>query len=885
MRLFGRAAELEELDGRLRSGRLVTVIGPGGVGKTTLATEAVTRAADRFPLGSRAVDLTRVDDAGAVPGALAAQLGFDSFQALLDAPGDRQVLLLVDNCEHLLEAAADTIGRILEVCAQPTVLATSRSPLDLPGESVVALAPLPVPAVGTPHPEAAPAVELFLVRAREAGVRIDGADLDAVVDLCARLDGLPLALEIAAARARTMTPTEIAARLRRGDDVLARQRFRGAARHRSVAETIRWSYDLLGAPARGLLEHLAVFAGPFDARTARLVAGLDDDERRFDDLLDELVHASFVVADTSGPSSRYRLLESVRRFALERLEAHGGRDAAFGRLADHALQRARVTLRDSTSTWRPELVSEMMRSYDDLAEALRWCNRHDADAQRSWRLLAAMWSVVHQGRADDVVIVGRQTLDRWPFDGSELGGAAVATLATAEYVTGDPDRAIALAESTLSTLDRPALAAVTLRRVLGQSRRAIGDGPGALEAFRAGAEIARQLDMPAMAIELDVAHAVVSSDDGPVEEAVTALRASVDESIRIGSIMSEAWSRSCLGWIVLRLGAETAQHEINRALELSLRIDYPIGVAVNLRSRAYGQIALDDLDAARATVGALLDDLAERGAFSNARLVLDVAAVLAHRVGDERWAVLASTAASLPTATLVGAGRELMPLPAPAIPPLSRREGIATVVRFLGAGRAGPALPAVESGSPPAPTTSPSLVERGAVWDVAYRGREVTVRASKGLADLAVLVASPGREHHCLDLTGAGVQESSTGEVIDAEARRAYEQRIRDLQEDIDDAESSNDVGRAERAQAQLDALVDHLTAAIGRGGRTRRASATAERARTAVTQRLRATMRQIGELHPELGRHLRASVRTGLYCSYEPPEATAWEIRRSPRD
>jgi hypothetical protein len=158
----------------------------------------------------------------------------------------------------------------------------------------------------------------------------------------------------------------------------------------------------------------------------------------------------------------------------------------------------------------------------------------------------------------------------------------------------------------------------------------------------------------------------------------------------------------------------------------------------------------------------------------------------------------------------------------------------------------------------------------------------VTVRASKGLADLAVLLASPGREHHCLDLTGAGAQEASTGEVIDATARRAYETRIRDLQEEVDDAELAHDLARAERARAELDALVDHLTAAIGQGGRTRRASGTAERARTAVTQRLRSTIRQLADAHPELGRHLRASVNTGLYCSYTPPDDTTWHIERA---
>jgi predicted ATPase len=887
MRLLGRDHELDDVERRLNAGRLVTLIGPGGVGKTALANEAAMRAADRFELGARSVDLTRVDDADAVPGALAAQLGFESFQALLDAPGDSKVLLLVDNCEHLLESAAETIGRILEVCEQPTVLATSRSPLELPGESVVALAPLEVPPIGTPDPLVWPAVELFLERARDAGVRIEGADLDAVVDLCARLDGLPLALEIAAARARTMTPAEIAEHLRQGTDVLDRPRFRGATRHRSVAETIRWSYDLLDDDDRQLLEHLAVHPGPFDAAAARRLAGVDGDVQRFDALVDELVHASLVVADTSGPTTRYRVLESVRRFALDRLDARGGLDAAFDRFADLALERARETLRGSTTAWRPELVREMLRGYDDLAEALRWCYRHDTDPQRAWRLCAAMWAVVHQGRADDVVTLGRQTIERWPFDGSSLAAAAVATysavatLATAEYVAGEPDRAIALAEATLPALAVPSLAAVTLRRVLGQARRAVNDSPGALAAFRDGAETARQLGMPAMAVELDVAHALVSADDGRVDEALPALHASVAESVRIESVVSEAWARSCVGWIGLRIDPASALEEIHGALDLSRRIDYPIGVAVNLRSRAFAEILLDDLDAARATVAELLADVLERGAISHARLVVDVAAVLAHRIGDSSWAQLASTATALPTATLVGAGYDLVPLPAHRERPLGRREAMTTVVRLLAT--APPVAEAAPDQAPADGEASPSLVERGPVWEVSYHGRVVTVRASKGMTDLAVLLASPGREHHCLDLTGAGAQEASTGEVIDAAARRAYETRIRDLQEELDDAELAHDIARAERAQTELDALVDHLTAAIGGGGRTRRASGTAERARTAVTQRLRSTLRQLAEAHPELGRHLRASVTTGLYCNYTPTDDTTWRVERTP--
>jgi hypothetical protein len=212
---------------------------------------------------------------------------------------------------------------------------------------------------------------------------------------------------------------------------------------------------------------------------------------------------------------------------------------------------------------------------------------------------------------------------------------------------------------------------------------------------------------------------------------------------------------------------------------------------------------------------------------------------------------------------------------------VDRREAINMVVRLLAI------APPVADAAPQAPErgvdgAQPSLVERGPVWEASYRGRVVTVRASKGIADLAELLASPGREHHCLDLTGAGAQQASTGEVIDAAARRAYETRIRDLQDDVDDAELAHDLARAEHAQTELDALVDHLTNAVGLGRRTRRASGTAERARTAVTQRLRSTIRQLADAYPDLGRHLQASVNTGLYCSYTPPDDTTWHIERA---
>jgi predicted ATPase len=866
--MIGRDRELAELESRARRDRLVTVVGPGGVGKTALARALAERVGDSFPLGVRHVDLTRIDDERAVPGALAAQLGYDSFDALMSSPSDRPVLLVVDNCEHLLDATAASLAQILGSCRQPTVVATSRSPLELPGESVLALAPLGVPTVDG-DPMSCPSVLLFLERCRDAGATLDPADLPLVAELCRRVDGLPLALEIAAARARTMSIAEIASRLAEGVDVLSRPRFRGDPRHRSVAEMIRWSYNLLRPGPAALLERLSVFSGPISAVTAQAVAGRGD-AASFDGDLDELVNASLVVVDTTGPETRYRLLDTVRRFGLEQLRHRDELDAAFDPFVDHVVASSSKTLAGATTSWRPGLLRDLVASYDDLAEALRWCNAHDTSPRRAQFLCAVLWTIVHQAHAEDIAALARETLERWPDRETPEAAQAVAALATADYVTGHPERAAALAEATLGTLAEPALASVTLRRVLGQSRRALGDVDGALEAFRAGTSIGHELGMTAMAMELEVAAAQVMADDGAVEDAITELTAIVERATTAGSAITESWARTTLAWVLLRTDPSAALPVIEAALAQARHLDYPIAVAVNLRSRAFAHILLDELDAATADVTALLDDLLERGALSNARVLVDVTAVLAHRRELPAWETLVATARALPVSTMASAQFELVPLPSTVVAPVPRYAAI-NAVRDVLSDLA--ATPATSRGD------AASIVQRGDVCEICFGGRTVSVRTSKGLNDLIRLIEANGREVHCLDLAGAGVEQESTGPLIDAQARRQYEERIRELQADIEDAEHDNDFARAYRSQVELDAIIDHLTAALGHGNKLRRGADTTEKARSAVTHRVRATVRQLDKLHPNLGRHLANSIKTGTYCSYQPERATSWRI------
>lgn len=874
--LVGRDHELHELDRRLRSSRLVTVVGPGGVGKTALAGAGSQRAAPMFPMGVRYVDLTRVEDEGRVSGALAAQLGFDSFDALLSSPADRPVLLVVDNCEHLLDAAAHWLVQVLGSCQQSTILATSRSPLELPGESVLPVAPLAVDGAGTGAASSA-SVQLFLVRSREAGAAVEPDDLPAVAELCRRVDGLPLAIEIAAARSRTMSVPDIVRRLDANLDVLDRPRFRGDPRHRSVADTVRWSHDLLSREAAELLEDLAVFAGPFGSESARAVAAVEPSSR-FEEVFDELVYASLVTANTAGPETRYRLLETVRRFALDRARRRGGLEAAYDRLADHAVASVQGIAGGGVTSWTPSVLRELIASFDDLAEALRWCTAHDTRPDRAYVLCAALGGIVNQGRADDIVDLARSTLARWPAEGSQEGARCVAALATAACVTGHPEQALELVASTTTSLEA-GMALVALRRVEGQARRALGDTDGALVALRDGARVGHELGMLPVAIELEIAAAVVVADRGDVQAGVAELHDLVGRAAASGSVITESWARAAWSWVLLRVDPVTALAAIEPGLSEARRIDYPIAVAVNLRSLAYARFLVGDLVGALDAARLLLDDLLARGALSNARLLVDVTAVLAHHYGHPAWATLAATVDVLPVTTLSAGYRELVPLPRVEATPIGKRDVIATVRTVLEeltiTASVGPVPASAELRSEQAAW----IERRGETAEIGFAGRVVSMRHSKGLDDVIRLIEAGGREVHCLDLARASVQESSTGPVLDDAARRQYERRIRELQEEIEEAEHDNDLARLYKRQVELDTLIDHLSAAMGVGGTSRSVGGTVERARSAVTHRIRAAIRQVEKLNPHLGRHLRHAVNTGTYCSYRPEQPTNWRI------
>jgi predicted ATPase len=322
---IGRESEVGEVQAAVKAHRLVTLTGVGGVGKTRLVLEVAARLVDEFPDGVWFFELAAVADPAAVPDAVAAVLGIiqqpeksvsESVAAALEG---RVRLLVFDNCEHVLDAAAGLVEAILATSATVTILATSREGLRLADEQL-----WPVPSLDVGAGVDSAAVYLFIERAQAVSPGFSVANADeaaAVVEICRRLDGIPLAIELAASRLASMTTGEVRDRVDQRFRLLVGSR-RGLERHQTLRHAVAWSYDLLDDTEKALLDRCSVFAGGFDLQSACAVAGSDDEFANLD-LLDALVRKSLLVADRSLGRTRFSMLETIRQFAEEQLVAGG----------------------------------------------------------------------------------------------------------------------------------------------------------------------------------------------------------------------------------------------------------------------------------------------------------------------------------------------------------------------------------------------------------------------------------------------------------------------------------------------------------------------------------------------------------------------------------
>jgi predicted ATPase/DNA-binding XRE family transcriptional regulator len=465
--------------------RLLTLTGPGGVGKTRLALEVAGRSRNTFADGVAFVPLAPLRDAALFPSALAQTLGIK--EAAGEAPQqtlerhlrDRRMLLVLDNFEHLL-AAAPVVSALVGSCPQLTVLVTSRAPLRLGGEHQFPVPPLPLPeaedlASGDLLEHYSPAVELFCQRARTVipTFELTATNAITVARICWRLDGLPLAIELAAARVKLFSPQVLLAKLDRRLQLLTGGARDLPERQQTLRDTVAWSYDLLGADEQALFRRLAVFAGGCSLEAVEAVRGSEEDEWVESSVLETLAslvdnsllesRSESYMREEADEQPRFTMLETIREYALERLELSGEAEEAQRKHAQYYVALAEAGQPDASKQWDEaewwSKFTRLEREHDNLRAALGWAVQ-DRELETAAQLAIAMWWFwIERGYLSD----GRrwiETLIALDRTGSPPGESPSAVPArTKAYLLqvagilamaqGDHDRAVALHEESM----------------------------------------------------------------------------------------------------------------------------------------------------------------------------------------------------------------------------------------------------------------------------------------------------------------------------------------------------------------------------------------------------------------------------------------------------
>ncbi len=658
----GRRRELAELRSRLAGARVVSLVGPGGVGKTRLAVRAATDLARGFRDGAWLVELAEARDAQGVLRAALGALGLQDHGAArgLDLVADyvrgKNLLLVVDNCEHVLSAAADLVDVVLAGAPDVRIIATSREPLSVAGEHLLPVPPLDLPAAGDLQPLARlaenEAVRLFAERAAAASgsFTLTDANRSAVVGICRRLDGLPLALELAAVKTRVLAVEEILTLLDDRFALLAPGGRAALPRHQTLETAIDWSHDLLAPQERTLLRRLSAFAGHFTLDDAiGVCASVDLPARTVLGLLSSLVDKSLVTTEPAGPVACHRLHETMRAYAAERLAEAGDGPATASRFVGHYLSRC-LTAAEDARTRLVAWLGWVDLEIENIRLAIDLC-RDRSDGDQALALAGALsWYWVTRAQAEGIGLLD-ELLAAHPGDSAAHAGArfmrGFLALLQSDPVTGRRELGLAIDIARTTATPRLLVEALSMGSV---AAAMTADQVVAGSLLDEAVDLAGRLDdaVGRLAIWQAQAMACFFAED------LAGFRAASTEGIRLsrglGDLYTvEIWLMN-LGFAALSAADADPRPQLSEALEIAQRIDdrvaqfYLVGA---LGCRAAGRHELRQAarlfgasDALRVQTGAGVNALL-------APLLAQATATVRAGLGPDRYEVERSTGARL----------------------------------------------------------------------------------------------------------------------------------------------------------------------------------------------------------------------------------------------
>lgn len=607
----GRRHELDAARACLEQSRLVSLVGPGGVGKTRVAEELVDRTARVFRDGSAWIDLAPIREPDAVPSAAAVALGVTDQSSkpvadkLTDRVRGRHILIVIDNCEHLLTPVVELVSTLLAAAPECRIVTTSREPLRVAGEKIYDLPPLALPdpsghylAAEVAHFEA---VSLLVERAQSvvADFALTDANAVAVVQLCRRLDGIPLALELAAAKLRSLSPAQLVERLDRRFALLTGGDRNALPRQQTLRALVDWSYELCSGPERSLWARLSVFAGGSDLDAVESVCGFGDiPSGDVVDLLDRLIAKSLVIVDRSPDSVRYNQLMTVREYGSELLDAAGDTAVLGRRHRDHFAALASRSVRYWCGPDQSDLLAQLRRDHANLMAALDWSLRTSGEVEVAAEFAVALryhWIAggnLSYGRRRVEQVLGRL------IDPVRERGDALWVAAWIALIQGDRDAARRYLDECTSLAT--ALDDIVLRahadHWLGLHELFSGHTAHSIELYRAAIRVHHENDDAASMLTAEFQLAMAECYEGLHDEALATCNRVLELADRYG----EKWNRAYALWVsalvhVHRGDIAAAVDAARQALRIQQHYKDKICTALSIEVLAWAAVA--DADA------------------------------------------------------------------------------------------------------------------------------------------------------------------------------------------------------------------------------------------------------------------------------------------------